>query len=52
MKIQRVVRRSMSAKVSMAATAFEHGDFIRAALSEIMHGRFVLKDSLAALPGD
>lgn len=44
MKIQRVVRRSMSAKVSMAASAFERGDFIRAALSEIMHGRFVLKD--------
>ena len=44
MKIQRVVRCSMSAEVSMAATAFEHGDFVRAALSEIIHGRFVLKD--------
>ena len=44
MKIQRVVRCSMSAEVSMAATAFEHGDFIRAALSEIIHGKFVLKD--------
>ena len=44
MKIQRVVRCSMSAEVSMAATAFEHGDFIRAALSEIIHGKFILKD--------
>ena len=26
MKIQRVVRCSMSAEISMAATAFEHGD--------------------------
>ena len=44
MKIQRVVRCSMSAEVSMAATAFEHGDFVRAALSEMVHGQFVLKE--------
>eukprot|EP00435_Cladocopium_sp_Y103_P018426 s2413_g4.t1 len=43
-KIQRVVRCSMSAEISMAATAFEHGDFVRAALSEILNGKFVLKD--------
>eukprot|EP00435_Cladocopium_sp_Y103_P058267 s440_g20.t1 len=43
MKIQRVVRCSMSAEVSMAATAFEHGDFVRAALSEIIHRDFKLK---------
>lgn len=44
MKIQRVVRCSMSAEVSMAATAFEHGDFVRAALSEMLHNRFSLKE--------
>ena len=44
MKIQRVVRCSMSAEVSMAATSFEHGDFVRAALSELLNGHFVLKD--------
>ena len=44
MKIQRVVRCSMSAEVSMAATAFEHGDFVRAALSEMLHSRFSLKE--------
>ena len=44
MKIQRVVRCSMSAEVSMAATSFEHGDFLRAALSEMVHGQFCLRD--------
>ena len=44
MKIQRVVRCSMSAEVSMAATAFEHGDFVRAALSEMLFSDFQLKD--------
>lgn len=44
MKIQRVVRCSMSAEVSMAATAFEHGDFVRAALCEMLYGQFQLKD--------
>lgn len=43
-KIQRVVRCSMSAEVSMAATACEHGDFVRAALSEILHKDFDLPD--------
>ena len=43
MKIQRIVRCSMSAEVSMAATAFEHGDFVRAALSELLHKDFCLK---------
>lgn len=40
MKIQRVVRCSMSAEISMAATAFEHGDFARAALSELIFRDF------------
>ena len=43
MKIQRIVRCSMSAEVSMAATAFEHGDFVRAALPELLHKDFCLK---------
>ena len=42
-KIQRIVRCSMSAEVSMAATAFEHGDFVRAALAELLHRDFSLK---------
>ena len=42
MKIQRVVRCSMSAEISMAATAFEHGDFVRAALSELIFRDFNL----------
>ena len=40
MKIQRVVRCSMSAEISMAATAFEHGDFVRAAWSELIFKDF------------
>lgn len=28
----------------MAATAFEHGDFVRAAISEMLHGEFRLID--------
>ena len=40
MKIQRIVRCSMSAEVSMCATAFEHGDFVRAALAEMLHRDF------------
>ena len=40
MKIQRVVRCSMSAEISMAATAFEHGDFVRAAWSELVFRDF------------
>ena len=43
MKIQRAVRCSMSAEVSMAATAFEHGDFVRAALAEMINRDFQIK---------
>ena len=43
MKIQRVVRCSVSAEVSMAATSFEHGDFVRAALSEMLQADFSLR---------
>ena len=44
MKIQRVVRCSMSAEVSMAATSYEHGDFVRAALAEILNRDFDLPE--------
>ena len=40
MKIQRVVRCSMSAELSMAATAFEHGDFLRAIMAELVFSKF------------
>eukprot|EP00435_Cladocopium_sp_Y103_P067474 s325_g30.t1 len=43
MKIQRVVRCSMSAELSMAAEAFEHGDYIRAVLAEVLNPNFELK---------
>ena len=43
MKINRVVRCSMSAELSMAAEAFEHGDFLRALLGEILIKQFDLK---------
>ena len=43
MKIQRVVRCSMSAELSMAAEAFEHGDFVRAVLAETLYKDFELK---------
>ena len=39
-KIQRVVRCSMSAEVSSLATAFEHGDFVRAVLAELLDPTF------------
>ena len=39
-KIQRVVRCSMSAEVSSLATAFEHGDFVRAVLAELLDPNF------------
>lgn len=42
MKIQRVVRCSTSAELSMAAESFEHGDFIRAVLAEITCSDFSL----------
>eukprot|EP00435_Cladocopium_sp_Y103_P017212 s2419_g4.t1 len=43
MKIQRIVRCSMSAELSMAAEAFEHGDYIRAVLAELTNHRFELR---------
>ena len=43
MKIQRVVRCSMSAELSMAAEAFEHGDFVRAVLAETLFGDFDIR---------
>ena len=43
MKIQRVVRCSISADLSMAAKNFEHGDFIRATLTEVFFADFQLK---------
>lgn len=43
MKIQRIVRCSMSAELSMAAESFEHGDFIRAVLAEALLQGFELK---------
>ena len=44
MKIARVVRCSMSAELSMAATAFEHGDFLRALLAEVLKKNFVIQE--------
>lgn len=44
MKIQRVVRCSMSAEVSMAASSYEHGDFIRASMAEMFCRDFRLRD--------
>lgn len=41
-KIQRVVRCSISADLSMAAKNFEHGDFIRATLTEVFFADFQL----------
>lgn len=43
MKIQRVVRCSMSAELSMAAESFEHGDFLRAVLAEVVYRDFELR---------
>lgn len=34
-KLQRVVRCSMAAELTMSASAFEHGDYVRAVLAEI-----------------
>ncbi len=42
-KIQRVVRASMGAELSNAATAYEHGDYVRAVLSEMTNPEFKLK---------
>ena len=41
-KIQRIVRASMSAEVSSLATAFEHGDYVRAVFAELVDPGFRL----------
>ena len=41
-KLQRVVRCSMSAELSVAATAYEHGDYVRAVFSEMTCFNFML----------
>ena len=41
-KVHRVVRCSMSAEISSLATAFEHGDYVRAVLAELIYSTFVL----------
>ena len=41
-KLQRVVRCSMSAELSVAATAYEHGDYVRAVFGEMTCSNFVL----------
>eukprot|EP00913_Durusdinium_trenchii_P029093 g27278.t1 len=43
MKIQRVVRYSISAELSMAAESFEHRDFIRAMLAETIFKDFDIR---------
>ena len=42
-RIQRVVRCSMAAELSQAATAYEHGDYIRALLAEILIPSFTAR---------
>ena len=42
-KIHRVVRCSMSAEISALATAYEHGDFVRAVLAELLDDRFQIQ---------
>ena len=42
-KIKRVVRSSMAAEVSAATSAFEHGDFVRVALAEMLQPDFELR---------
>ena len=41
-RLQRVVRCSMSAELSMAATAYEHCDYLRAVFAEVMQPQFRL----------
>ena len=43
-RIQRVVRCSMATELSEAATAFEHGDYVRAVLSEMVNVKFNLRN--------
>ena len=42
-KLQRVVRCSMAAELSMAASSFEHGDYVRAVLAEMTQRGFSLR---------
>ena len=42
-KIQRVVRASIGAEINNAATAYEHGDYVRAVLAEMTNAEFKLK---------
>lgn len=42
-KLQRVVRCSMAAELTTSATAFEHGDYMRAALAEMAQEKFCLR---------
>ena len=39
-KVHRVVRCSMSAEISSLATAYEHGDFVRAVIAELLDADF------------
>lgn len=41
-RLQRVVRCSMSAELSMGATAYEHGDYLRAVFAEVLKPNFRL----------
>lgn len=41
-RLQRVVRCSMSAELSMGATAYEHGDYLRAVVAEVLRPNFRL----------
>ncbi len=41
-RLQRVVRCSMSAELSMGATAYEHGDYLRAVFAEVLKPHFRL----------
>ena len=42
-RLQRVVRCSMAAELSAAASAFEHGDYVRAVLAEVVQRDFQLR---------
>ena len=42
-KIHRVVRCSMSAEISSLATAYEHGDFVRAVMAELLDSHFEVR---------
>lgn len=42
-RLQRVVRCSMAAELSDAATAYEHGDYLRVVFAEVMHPSFDMR---------